>query len=493
MAARRKRKQKPAAGVAGPVEIPDAEHELVIERVAAIDVAKATGKVCVRLPGKTGRRFSRVWDLPARTGAITELGDQLTDLGIEKVTVESTSDYWRIWYYLLEAAGLSVQLVNARDVKNVPGRPKTDKLDAVWLAKLTEKGLLRPSFVPPPEIRRLRDYTRMREDLTRDRTRYWQRLEKLLEDALIKISSVASTMITLSTRDMVEALIAGEHDPYRLAELARGKMRSKRSELITALDGRFDEHHAELARMLLSQIDALDTQIHTLTMRIEELINELPEGTHAIEHTGSDEGPGARAGADSDADPGSASGGGTNPIRVDPTIEADSAIQAERALRTVDRLDEIPGISVANAQDILAEIGTDMSRFPTPEHLVSWAKLCPRTIQSGPVTRASKTGKGNPYLKGALGEAAAAAAKTDTFLGERYRRLAKRRGKLKALVAVARSILVVIWHLLANPLARFRDLGPDYHTNRIAIERKLRNHIAQLTAMGYQVTLEPAA
>ncbi|BBY42525.1 hypothetical protein MCEL_08200 [Mycolicibacterium celeriflavum] len=383
MAARRKRKQKPAAGVAGPVEIPDAEHELVIERVAAIDVAKATGKVCVRLPGKTGRRFSRVWDLPARTGAITELGDQLTDLGIEKVTVESTSDYWRIWYYLLEAAGLSVQLVNARDVKNVPGRPKTDKLDAVWLAKLTEKGLLRPSFVPPPEIRRLRDYTRMREDLTRDRTRYWQRLEKLLEDALIKISSVASTMITLSTRDMVEALIAGEHDPYRLAELARGKMRSKRSELITALDGRFDEHHAELARMLLSQIDALDTQIHTLTMRIEELINELPEGTHAIEHTGSDEGPGARAGADSDADPGSASGGGTNPIRVDPTIEADSAIQAERALRTVDRLDEIPGISVANAQDILAEIGTDMSRFPTPEHLVSWAKLCPRTIQSG--------------------------------------------------------------------------------------------------------------
>jgi transposase len=195
------------------VEIPDAEHELVIERAAAIDVAKATGKVCVRLPGKTGRRFSRVWDVPARTGAVTALGDQLLDLDIEKVTVESTSDYWRIWYYLLEAAGLKVDLVNARDVKNVPGRPKTDKLDAVWLAKLTEKGLLRPSFVPPVEIRRLRDYTRMREDLTRDRTRYWQRLEKLLEDALIKVSSVASTMNTLSTRDMIEALIAGERNP----------------------------------------------------------------------------------------------------------------------------------------------------------------------------------------------------------------------------------------------------------------------------------------
>jgi transposase len=497
VATRRKHKQKRAAVVPGPVEIPDAEHELVIERVAAIDVAKAAGKVCVRLPGKTGRRFSRVWDVPARTGAITELGDQLTELGIEKVTVESTSDYWRIFYYLLEAAGLSVQLVNARDVKNVPGRPKTDKLDAIWLAKLTEKGLLRPSFVPPPEIRRLRDYTRMREDLTRDRTRYWQRLEKLLEDALIKISAVASTMVTLSTRDMVEALIAGERDPYRLAELARGKMKAKRAELITALDGRFDEHHAELARMLLGQIDALDTQISTLSRRIEELIAALPDDASGFEHTDADPGPGSDPGAGvdtgcSDADP-RAGTDAANPIRVDPAIESDCAIEAERALSTVERLDEVPGISALNAQDILAEIGTDMSRFPTPEHLVSWARLCPRTIQSGPVTRAGKTGKGNPYLKGALGEAAAAAAKTDTFLGQRYRRLAKRRGKLKALVAVARSILIVIWHLLANPNARFRDLGADYHTNRIAIQRRIRNHIAQLTAMGYRVSIEPAA
>jgi transposase len=209
---RPRRKQKPAV-VSEPVEIPDAEHELVIEQAAAIDVAKAAGKVCVRLPGRTARRFSRVWDVPARTGAISELGEQLIESGIQKVTVESTSDYWRIWYYLLEAAGLSVQLVNARDVKNVPGRPKSDKLDAVWLAKLTEKGLLRPSFVPPAEIRRLRDYTRLRVDLTRERARYWPRLEKLLEDALIKISAVASTLDTLSTRDMIEALIAGERDP----------------------------------------------------------------------------------------------------------------------------------------------------------------------------------------------------------------------------------------------------------------------------------------
>ena len=187
-----------------PEEIPDAEHELVVERSAAIDVAKATGKVCVRAPkGATGRRSSRVWDVAATTGAITELAGQLRADGIEKITVESTSDYWRIWYYLLEAAGLEVQLVNARDVKNVPGRPKTDKLDAVWLAKLTEKGLLRPSFVPPAPIRQLRDYTRLRVDLTRERARYWQRLEKLLEDALIKVSAVASTLDTMSVRDML--------------------------------------------------------------------------------------------------------------------------------------------------------------------------------------------------------------------------------------------------------------------------------------------------
>ena len=370
------------------------------------------------------------------------------------------------------------------------------------MAKLTEKGLLRPSFVPPAEIRRLRDYTRLRVDLTHDRTRYWQRLEKLLEDALIKVSSVASTMVTLSTRDMVEALIAGERDPYRLAELARGKMKAKRSELVTALDGRFDAHHAELARMLLSQIDALSTQIDTLSTRIEELIAELPDDIRAIDHPTGGNAPDAGTDADIDPDPSTATGG-ANPIPVDPATEAECALRTverldpartvESVLSTVDRLDEIPGISVGSAQVILAEIGTDMSRFPTPEHLVSWAKLCPRTIQSGPVTRAGKTSKGNPYLKGALGEAAAAAAKTDTFLGARYRRIVKRRGKLKALVAVARSILVIVWHLLINPATRFRDLGPDYHTNRVATQRRLRNYLAQLTAMGYQVTIEPAA
>ena len=469
MGARRKTKQKPA--MVEPVEIPDAEHELVIERAAAIDVAKAAGKVCVRLPGMSGRRFSRVWDLPARSGAITELAQHLVELGVEKLTVESTSDYWRIWYYLLEDQGLDVQLVNARDVKNVPGRPKTDKLDAVWLAKLTEKGLLRPSFVPPAPIRVLRDYTRLSEDLIRERTRYWQRLEKLLEDAAIKVSAVASKLDTLSTRDMVEALIVGERDPHRLADLARGRMKAKRSELITALDGRFDDHHAELARLLLGQIDALSAQIGALSARIEQLIAAMDESDH---HTGDRTAPTHAA---------TASGGDSDTATViEPT-----------RLTTVERLDEITGVGQRAAQTIIAEIGLDMTRFPTPEHLVSWAKLCPRTIQSGPVIRGGKTGKGNPYLKGALGEAAAAAARTDTFLGERYRRLVKRRGKLKALVAVARSILVIVWQLLSDPTARFHDLGPDYHTSRVVTERKIRNHIAHLTAMGFHVTLQPAA
>ena len=412
-----------------PQEIEDEEHEQILERVAAVDVAKASGMVCTRVPHQAGagKRRTRVWPVDATTNAILELGGHLAAEGIEKVTLESTSDYWRIWFYLLEAAGLDVQLVRARDVKQAPGRPKTDKLDAVWLAKLTERGMLRPSFVPPAEIRQLRDYTRLRTDLTRERTRHYSRLEKLLEDALIKVSAVASKLNAKSVRDMLEALIAGERNPEVLASLARGRMRSKHDRLVQALTGKFDDHHAELARMLLDQIDALSGQIGRLTTRIEELIAAIP----------------AAQGIDAD--------GSTGP---DAGLRPDAPV-----LPAVNRLDEVTGIGRETAQAIIAEIGLHMTVFPTPGHLVSWAKISPQTIQSGATNRAGKTGKGNPYLKGVLGEAAAAAGKTDTFLGERYRRLARRRGKLKALVAIARSILVIVWHLLADrgsPLPRPR-------------------------------------
>ena len=354
---------------AEPEEIPDTEHELVLERVCAVDVAKDSGKVCVRVSSRAGRRVSKVWDVAARSGAVAELAEHLVDEGIEKVTVESTSDYWRIWFYVLEAAGLSVQLVNARDVKNVPGRPKTDKLDAVWLAKLTEKGLLRPSFVPPAPIRELRDYTRLRIDLTRERSRYWQRLEKLLEDALIKMSAVASTLDTLSVRDMLEALIAGERDPRRLAGLARGRMSVKHGALVEALTGRFDDHHAELTRMLLDQIDALSTQIATLTARIDELLTAME--------------PQPR------------------PDQPHPPGGAGTVADGARESTTIERLDEIPGISPGLAQVILAEIGLDMSQFPTAAHLVSWAKLCPRTIQSGAIHAAARPARATRISRGA--------------------------------------------------------------------------------------------
>jgi len=249
-----------------PQEVEDEEYERVWERVAAVDVAKASGVVCTRVPdeGRPGRRKAHVWTVQATFGAVTELADHLRCEGIEVITLESTSDYWRVWWVVLEAAGLKVQLVNARSVKNVPGRAKTDKKDAVWLAKLTERGMLQPSFVPPYDIRRLREYTRLRAGLAHDRTRYRARLEKLLERALIKVSAVASSLATQSVRAMLEALIAGERNPRALADLAIGKMRAKRHELAGALEGRFEDHHAELARILLDQIDSLTVQIGTL-------------------------------------------------------------------------------------------------------------------------------------------------------------------------------------------------------------------------------------
>jgi transposase len=462
------------------VEVDD--HEQIVERVAAIDVAKASGMVCVRVPHATkpGKRHTTVWQVGSTTNQILELADQLVVQGSERVVVESTSDYWRPFVYLLEARGLVVWLVNARDVKHLPGRPKTDKLDAVWLCKLNERGMLRRSFVPPAQIRQLRDYTRLRADLTQDRSRHKQRLEKLLEDALIKLGTVATDIFGVSGRAMLEALIGGERDPKALAELARGRLRVKHAALVEALTGQFTEHHAFVARMLLDQIDTLGEQIQRLTAKIEQTIAAIPAATPPAG------GPGGG--------PGTPVHDAIGPVRSVPAaVDPQTGEVLAAALPVVDRLDEVAGIGRHAAQVIIAELGLDMGQFPTAGHLVSWARLSPRTIQSGARHRSGATGKGNPYLKAALGEAATAAAKTDTFLGERYRRLVRRIGKLKALVAIARSILVIVWHLLADPTARFHDLGADYYTGRIDKARKTRNLVRQLEALGHKVTLEPAA
>jgi transposase len=371
--------------------------------------------VCTRTPHpfRPGSRQSTVWTVKARMTAIRELGRQLKQGGIEIVTLESTSDYWRIWFFVLEACGLAVQLVHAAQARNLPGRPKTDKLDAMWLARLTEMGLLRASFVPPKAIRDLRDYTRARTRLTQERTRCFQRLEKLLESALVKLSSVASKLTTESAKDMIKAMIAGQRDPYQLAGLARTRMKAKHDELVEALDGMFDDHHGELARLLLDQIAFCDTRIGQLTARITESVAAMP-GAWGVD-AGGTTGPDAGTGPDA------------------PVLNA------------VARLAEIPGVSPDLARAVIAEVGLDMSRFPTAGHLVSWAGLCPSARHSGTRTRAGKKGQGDTWLRGALGQAATGAARTATFLGERYGRIARRRGKTKAQVAVARSILVIIW------------------------------------------------
>jgi len=449
--------------VSRPQVIDDEEHERVYDRVAAVDVAKDAGMVCTRTPhpSRPGARQSTIWTVKARMNAIGTLGRQLKQSGIEMATLESTSDYWRIWFFVLEACGLAVQLVNAAQARNLPGRPKTDRLDAQWLARLTEMGLLRASFVPPKAIRDLRDYTRARIRLVHERTRCFQRLEKLLEGALVKVSSVASKLTTLSAQDMIKAMIAGQRDPHQLAALARTRMKAKHDDLVLALDGMFDDHHGELAQMLLDQIAFLDERITQLGARAAELAAAIPEAWGI--DAGGTTSPGAGTGPDAPA------------------------------LNATARLAQIPGVSQDLARSIIAETGLDMSRFPTAAHLVSWAGLCPSARQSGPRTRTAKKGQGDTWLRGALGQAALGAASSQTFLGERYHRIARRRGKAKAQVAVARSILVIIWHLLSDRAARYTDLGPGYYQARLDTDRKLRNHIRQIQALGFDITITRAA
>jgi transposase len=418
-------------------EITEEAAELV-QRVAALDVGKRELTACVRVPheDKPGRRVQEVRTYATTTPALLELRDWLICQGVTLCVMEATSTYWKPPFYLLEDA-IGCWVVNARDVKNVPGRPKTDKLDAVWLCKLAERGMLRPSFIPPPWQRELRDLCRYRRTLIQERTREKQRAEKLLEDTQVKLSSVISDIFGKSGRDMLEALIAGQRDPHVLARMARGSMRGKISVLQEALTGQFRDHHGYLLRIMLDRVDALTAQIEALTERIDEAIAPFA--------------------------------------------------------RQVAQLDEIPGVGKTGAQEIIAEIGVDMSRFPSADHLVSWAKFAPTARQSAGKNKPGSTGKGNPWIGGALGEAAMGAARTKTFLGSRYHRIARRRGKQRALVAVGNSILTIAYHLLADPQARFTDLGPGWH-DRLAPLRRKRQLIAELERLsGQKVILQEAA
>ena len=418
----------------------DEQNEEIIARVAACDIGKAELVCCARVPhdDRPGRRLQEVTTYSTMTRSLLGMADHLRCLGVTRVVMEATSDYWKPVFYLLEAHGFETWLVNARDVKHLPGRPKTDKLDAVWLAKVAERQMLRPSFVPPPDIRRLRDVTRYRYDLVVARTAEKQRVEKLLEDAQIKLSVVATDIFGVSGRDMMAQLIAGQRNPKALAQLARGSMRGKIATLEEAFTGYFTDHHGMLLTKMLHRVDTLSADIAELETVIEEMVAPFAE--------------------------------------------------------TITRLDEIPGIGPVAASVIVSEIGLDMSRFPTAGHLASWAKFTPGVKESaGKKKGTGATGHGDRYLARVLGEAAVGAGRTDTFLGERYRRITRHRGKKKAIVAVGRSILVIIWHLLADSDTRFTDLGSDFHDRRIDPERKKRAHIHQLEALGYTVTISPAA
>jgi transposase len=414
------------------------DEPLFCDRVAGLDIAKAAVEVTVRVPSDTtaGRRQQEARTFGATRAELESLGDWLACWGVARVGMEATGDYWKPVFFVLEARGFDCQLYNAAQVKALPGRPKTDRADSVWLARIVERGMILPSFVPPEPIRRLRTHTRYRRHLTQARTTEKQRVEKLLEDGHLKLSSVISDIHGVSGRDMLNALAAGQRDPGALAQLARGTMRGKIRRLEQALDcSFFTGEHAAVLAMMLAVIDHYSTQIEALTATIEELI--------------------------------------------------------EPYLRQVDQLDEVHGIGPVCAQDIIAETGIDMTVFPTAAHLVSWAKWSPQVSQSAGKRKGSNaTGRGNPYLSAALGEAAIGAGRTQSFLGARYRRLARRMPKKKALVATGNSMLTIVHALLSDPAATYQDLGADYHQERMHVRRQARNHVKSLERLGYKVAIQ---
>jgi transposase len=415
------------------------DEPLFADRVAGIDIGKKEVMVTIRVPSDTrrGRRQQETREFRATRAGLLELADWLRCWGVTRAGMEATGDYWKPVYFLLEREGFDCVLYHASQVKALPGRPKSDKLDSVWLAKITERGSLPGSFVPPEEIRRLRTHTRYRRHLVQARTAEKARCEKLLEDAHLKLSSVITDVHGVAGREMLTAIIAGQRDPKVLAQMARTRMRGKIRQLEEALDcSFFTQEHAFVLKMMLGNIDHLTAQVKELDTKI--------------------------------------------------------AVLCEPYQRQIAQLDAIPGFGIITAQDIIAETGVDMTVFPTAGHLCSWARRCPQVASSAGKRKGSNaTGRGNPYLGGALGEASANAGRTQTFLGTKYRRLVRHMPKKKAQGAISRSQLVICYELLSDPEAVYEDLGTDYYERRANIRREVRSHARAIERRGYKVILEP--
>ena len=407
--------------------------DVLHERCAGMDISKSDAKVCIRVPStRKGQSKNTVTTYGATTNEVLRLQHDLQEAQVTLVVMEATGDYWKPFFFVLQET-LNVELVNPRMAKNIPGR-KTDVSDARWLAELAAHGLLRPSYVPEEPIRQLRDLTRTRKNLAEERNREFSRIDKGLQDAGLKLSTVSSHLTTASSRRILEALVDGERDPRVLSSLIYATMKAKTPEFVEALTGRFTEHHAFMLKVHLDIIDHLDESISTIEDRIEEVMEPF---------------------------------------------------QSAR-----DSLTMIPGISTTVANAIIAEVGATMDAFPDAAHLASWAGVCPGQNESAGRIKSTKTRPGNRYLKANLGAAALAISHTkDNHLHTKYWRLVARRGRLKAVVAIEHALLVIVWNMLHDGVA-YTELGPDY-TTRINPDRAKNRALRQLRNLGYDVTLAP--
>jgi transposase len=434
---------------------------IVYRRCCGMDVHKESVTACLLLIDDYGEFQVEKRRYGTMTRDLQELACWLKVQGVERIAMEATGVYWKPVWNILEAPGnFELLLVNAQHVKNVPGR-KTDQKDSEWLADLLQHGLLRGSFVPPIDVRHLRDLTRMRTRVRQDLATYANRIQKVLEDANIKLGSVASDVLGVSGRSMLKALMAGNNDPKQLAELACGRLREKIEALQLALDGHFTDHHGFQLKILFELLEFGEAQLQKLETEIRHLISQV-------------EGPSKAIQADT-------------PVPAPP-----SAAQKSQLQTAVDLWKTIPGIDDLTASMLVAEIGADMDQFPSGPQLASWAGLCPGNNESAGKRRSGKIRKGSVWLRRGLCQAAWAASRTkNTYLGALYRRLIARRGKKRTIVAVAHTMLIIAYQLLKRKCP-YQELGADYF-DRLDARGLQRRLVKKLMSLGFQVTLTPVA